>query len=80
MYWGSDIRLKPYQLLGNVFAAGVLTALLMQHMLPECLELLPASKTDKYPLTMCLAVLGFIAFFALETVLHGLSSDPVSYR
>jgi len=72
VYWASDVeKLRPYQLLGNVFAAGVLTALLMQHMLPECIELLPASKTDKYPLTMCLAVLGFIAFFALETVLHG---------
>jgi len=54
--------------LANMFAGGVLLAVVIQHIIPEVQELYPPSKTDEYKLAMAMVLIGYCFMLGIEIV------------
>lgn len=59
--------------LGNMFAAGILLAVAVQHIIPEVMELYPPSKTDGYKLAMAMVLIGYVFMLAIEILFSKLA-------
>ena len=66
----SEDKVTTVRIVGNVFAAGVLFTVAVQHIIPETLHLLPPGKTEEYPAAMTCVVAGFVLMMLIESVFH----------
>lgn len=61
-------RTVAIQVLGNLFAGGILLGVTLQHIMPELFHLLPSSDFNDYPLAGLLMMVGFCFMMIFQSI------------